>query len=69
MGVGGDDGGQASGREALASRIAWQLAQHGAVAGTDSGDAFHLIEPVSGPVPAAERHRLHTRQWRPAGPH
>lgn len=45
MGVGGDAG-RAAGREALAGRIAWQLAQHGAVAGIDAGEAFHLIDDL-----------------------
>ena len=42
----GDEGSAASGREAFASRIGWQLAQHGAVAGVDSGEAFHLIDQL-----------------------
>ena len=45
MGLTGGDG-QASGREAFALRIGWQLAQHGAVAGIDAGEAFHLIDDV-----------------------
>ena len=36
----------ASGAEAFAARIAWQLAQHGAVAGLDAGEAFHLIDQL-----------------------
>ena len=34
------------GADAFASRIAWQLAQHGAVAGLDAGEAFHLIDQL-----------------------
>jgi len=46
MGVGGGDGGRASAREALTSRIAWQFAQHGAVASINAGEAFHLIDDL-----------------------
>ena len=46
MGLASDDGSTASGREELAVRIGWQLAQHGAVAGIDSGEAFHLIDQL-----------------------
>lgn len=48
MGVGPDDGDQPDGpdRAVFASRIAWQLAQHGAVAGLDAGEAFHLIDQL-----------------------
>ena len=28
----------------FAARIGWQLAQHGAVAGVDAGEAFHLMD-------------------------
>ena len=31
------------GRSAFAARIDWQLAQHGALAGIDQGEAFHLM--------------------------
>ena len=44
MGLTGDDSPGQSGREDFAFRIAWQMAQHGAVAGLDSGEAFHLID-------------------------
>ena len=44
--MGLDDGAASSGRQAFAARIAWQLAQHGAVAGIDSGEAFHLIDQL-----------------------
>ena len=40
------DSGQTSSREAFAARIAWQLAQHGAVAGIDAGEAFHRIDDL-----------------------
>ena len=40
------DGEQASGRDIFAERIAWQLAQHGAVAGLDAGEAFHRIDDL-----------------------
>ena len=33
-------------RDAFASRIAFQLAQHGAVAGFPAGEAFHLIDQL-----------------------
>ncbi|HEX7444253.1 MAG TPA: PIG-L deacetylase family protein [Acidimicrobiales bacterium] len=46
MGVIADDGSTTAGRDAFADRIAWQLAQHGAVAGIDSGEAFHLIDQL-----------------------
>jgi len=39
----GDEHRAAQGRAALASRIEWQLAQHGAVGGVDQGEAFHLM--------------------------
>jgi LmbE family N-acetylglucosaminyl deacetylase len=42
MGLTGNDD-RASGRDTFATRIAWQLAQHGAIAGIDAGEAFHLI--------------------------
>jgi len=41
---GGD--GAATGSGSFAARIAWQLAQHGAVAGLDAGEAFHLIDQL-----------------------
>ena len=44
MGVTTVDGAPA--REAFASKIAWQLAQHGAVAGIESGEAFHLLDKL-----------------------
>ncbi len=40
------DGPATSARQMLAARIGWQLAQHGAVAGLDSGEAFHLIDQL-----------------------
>jgi len=43
---GGDTEGSdtsAAGREDFASRIAWQLRQHGALAGLAEGEAFHLM--------------------------
>jgi LmbE family N-acetylglucosaminyl deacetylase len=46
MGLDDYPGSASSGRETFASRIAWQLAQHGAVAGIDSGEAFHLIDQL-----------------------
>jgi LmbE family N-acetylglucosaminyl deacetylase len=46
MGLTGDRGAAASGKKVFASRVAWQLAQHGAVAGIDAGEAFHLIDQV-----------------------
>jgi LmbE family N-acetylglucosaminyl deacetylase len=46
MGVSDTSSGSASGAEAFATRIAWQLAQHGAVAGLDAGEAFHLIDQL-----------------------
>ena len=46
MGLSGSRHGDASGAEDFASRIAWQLAQHGAVAGLDAGEAFHLIDQL-----------------------
>jgi LmbE family N-acetylglucosaminyl deacetylase len=46
MGLAGGDAGMGTGREEFASRIAWQLAQQGAVAGLDSGEAFHLIDQL-----------------------
>jgi LmbE family N-acetylglucosaminyl deacetylase len=36
-------GGPSEGRSAFAARIGWQLAQHGAVAHVDAGEAFHLM--------------------------
>ncbi len=44
MGLSDAAGGDATDADAFASRIAWQLAQHGAVAGLDAGEAFHLID-------------------------
>lgn len=44
MGV--SHGEQESGRDVFAARIAWQLAQHGAVAGIDAGEAFHRIDDL-----------------------
>jgi len=44
MDVGDDE--QASGRDRFAARIAWQFAQHGAVAGIDAGEAFRLIDDL-----------------------
>jgi LmbE family N-acetylglucosaminyl deacetylase len=44
MGLAAHDGPATSARQMLAARIGWQLAQHGAVAGVDSGEAFHLID-------------------------
>ncbi|HEY5108740.1 MAG TPA: PIG-L deacetylase family protein [Acidimicrobiales bacterium] len=46
MGLTGGQGAEASGKEVFASRVARQLAQHGAVAGIDAGEAFHLIDQV-----------------------
>jgi LmbE family N-acetylglucosaminyl deacetylase len=46
MGLSDADGGDASSVDAFAARIAWQLAQHGAVAGLDAGEAFHLIDQL-----------------------
>lgn len=46
MGVTGDAGTGPTGPEVFASRVRWQLAQHGAVAGIDSGEAFHLIDQL-----------------------
>lgn len=46
MGLVADDGSTTSGRDALAARIGWQLAQHGAVAGIGPGEAFHLIDQL-----------------------
>jgi LmbE family N-acetylglucosaminyl deacetylase len=46
MGVTSEDGPGPRPHEAFASRIHWQLAQHGAVAGIDSGEAFHLIDQL-----------------------
>ena len=46
MGLSDADGGDASGVDGFATRIAWQLAQHGAVAGLDAGEAFHLIDQL-----------------------
>ena len=46
MGVAPGDGPRSAGREVFASRIRWQLAQHGAVAGIDAGEAFHLIDQL-----------------------
>jgi LmbE family N-acetylglucosaminyl deacetylase len=34
---------RAPGRTTFEARIAWQLAQHGALAGMDQGEAFHLM--------------------------
>jgi len=44
MGLVDAAGGDASGD--FTSRIAWQLAQHGAVAGLDAGEAFHMIDQL-----------------------
>ena len=33
-------------REVFASRIAWQLTQHGALAGIDAAEAFHLMDQL-----------------------
>jgi len=46
MGLNPNDGSAPSARQLFASRIGWQLAQHGAVAGVDSGEAFHLIDQL-----------------------
>ena len=46
MGLSDAVGGDTPGAESFASRIAWQLAQHGAVAGLDAGEAFHLIDQL-----------------------
>ncbi len=46
VGPGGDEGQRNPGQDVFASRIAWQLAQHGAVAGLDGGEAFHLIDQL-----------------------
>ena len=46
MGVTGADGSEPSGRDVFAARVDWQLAQHGAVAGVDAGEAFHLIDQL-----------------------
>jgi len=46
MGLVVDDGSTASGPDNFAARIGWQLAQHGAVAGIGSGEAFHLIDQL-----------------------
>ncbi len=46
MGLSDDEGDEASGAATFAERIAWQLAQHGAVAGLDAGEAFHLIDQL-----------------------
>ena len=35
-----------AGREAFAGRIRWQLAQHGALASLDAGEAFHLMDDL-----------------------
>jgi LmbE family N-acetylglucosaminyl deacetylase len=43
-GAGPVDGSGGADRAVFASRIAWQLAQHGALAGLDAGEAFHLID-------------------------
>jgi len=44
LGVSTDTTSGPSGADVFASRIHWQLAQHGAVAGLDVGEAFHLID-------------------------
>jgi LmbE family N-acetylglucosaminyl deacetylase len=46
MGVTAGEGSVDSGPEVFAARIRWQLAQHGAVAGIDAGEAFHLIDQL-----------------------
>ena len=46
MGVEDGGDGQGAGPEVFAARIAWQLAQHGAVAGVDAAEAFHLIDQL-----------------------
>lgn len=43
MGLDGDAPSATDGRRAFADRIAWQLAQHGALADIGSGEAFHLM--------------------------
>jgi LmbE family N-acetylglucosaminyl deacetylase len=45
MGLTGNSG-DVSGRTRFASRIAWQLAQHGALAGIDAGEAFHRMDDL-----------------------
>jgi LmbE family N-acetylglucosaminyl deacetylase len=44
MGLSADVGDEGSDAATFATRIAWQLAQHGAVAGLGAGEAFHLID-------------------------
>jgi LmbE family N-acetylglucosaminyl deacetylase len=46
MGLATDAGDEGSDAATFATRIAWQLAQHGAVAGLGAGEAFHLIDRV-----------------------
>lgn len=46
MGLAAEASSEAAGIAVFASRIAWQLAQHGAVAGIDAGEAFHLIDQL-----------------------
>ena len=46
MGVSDRSSGSESGPEVFAARIAWQLAQHGAVADLDAGEAFHLLDQL-----------------------
>ena len=48
MGLDSDDGHQAGhgGRAAFAAQVDWQLAQHGALAGLDAGEAFRLMDDL-----------------------
>jgi len=47
MGLDPTDGSEtADGRATFTSRIAWQLAQHGALAGTGAGEAFRLMDQL-----------------------